>query len=79
YKPSVWTKNGIILGTVLVHGLIAGKWKYTRDGKGKIDIVVEAFGGEFEEHVRRELVGQVEEYARFLEVEVGEVTWEVIG
>ncbi|KAJ3044463.1 hypothetical protein HDV00_001890 [Rhizophlyctis rosea] len=75
YKPSVWTKNGLIIGTVLVDGQILGIWKYTKDGAGGMRVVVQNFES-FDEGMREDVERQVEEYAGVLGLVLEGIVWD---
>ncbi|MFI8083207.1 winged helix DNA-binding domain-containing protein [Kitasatospora sp. NPDC086009] len=43
YRPRVMTQNGIVLGTVLVDGLVAGSWQLTEGPAGERAVAVRPF------------------------------------
>ncbi|MFE7189350.1 winged helix DNA-binding domain-containing protein [Kitasatospora sp. NPDC057541] len=43
YRPRVMTQNGIVLGTLLVDGLVAGSWQLSEEGAGARSVTVRPF------------------------------------
>ncbi|MER7708803.1 winged helix DNA-binding domain-containing protein [Kitasatospora sp. NPDC097605] len=43
HRPRVMTQNGIVLGSVLVDGLVAGSWQLTGEGAGARSVTVRPF------------------------------------
>ncbi|MFF2658122.1 winged helix DNA-binding domain-containing protein [Kitasatospora sp. NPDC058032] len=43
YRPRVMTQNGIVLGTLLVDGLVAGSWQLSEQGAGARSVTVRPF------------------------------------
>ncbi|MET8702966.1 winged helix DNA-binding domain-containing protein [Kitasatospora sp. NPDC004723] len=43
YRPRVMTQNGIVLGTLLVDGLVAGSWQLSEEGTGARSVTVRPF------------------------------------
>ncbi|MFF8772286.1 winged helix DNA-binding domain-containing protein [Kitasatospora sp. NPDC015120] len=43
YRPRVMTRNGIVLGSVLVDGLVAGSWQLAGEGTGAPSVTVRPF------------------------------------
>ncbi|WP_380283291.1 winged helix DNA-binding domain-containing protein [Kitasatospora purpeofusca] len=43
YRPRVMTQNGIVLGSLLVDGLVAGSWQLAEQGPGERSVTVRPF------------------------------------
>ncbi|MFE2726534.1 winged helix DNA-binding domain-containing protein [Kitasatospora sp. NPDC059327] len=77
YRPRVMTPNGIVLGTLLVDGLVAGSWQLTEDRSGGSAVLVRPFAA-LGRGERREALAEAERVLAFAG-RGGEVRFEEAG
>ncbi|WP_053643768.1 winged helix DNA-binding domain-containing protein [Streptomyces sp. XY431] len=78
YRPRVMTQNGIVLGSLLVDGLVAGSWRLVEERSGARSLTVRPFGPPLDPSDRRAALAEAERVLAFAGGD-GEVRFEPAG
>ncbi|WP_328958362.1 winged helix DNA-binding domain-containing protein [Kitasatospora purpeofusca] len=78
YRPRVMTQNGLVLGTLLVDGLVAGSWRLAEERSGARSLTVRPFGPQLDPSDRRAALAEAERVLAFAGGD-GEVRFEAAG
>ncbi|MDY0813892.1 winged helix DNA-binding domain-containing protein [Kitasatospora purpeofusca] len=78
YRPRVMTQNGLVLGTLLLDGLVAGSWRLVEERSGARSLTVRPFGPPLDPSDRRAAVAEAERVLAFAGGD-GEVRFEAAG
>ncbi|MFF7588456.1 winged helix DNA-binding domain-containing protein [Kitasatospora purpeofusca] len=65
YRPRVMTQNGLVLGTLLVDGLVAGSWRLVEERSGAHSLTVRPFGPPLDASDRRAALAEAERVLAF--------------
>lgn len=76
YRPRVMTQNGLVLGSVLVDGLVAGSWRLVEERSGARSLTVRPFGAPLDPADRRAALAEAERVLAFAGGGDGEVRFE---
>ncbi|MFJ4090869.1 winged helix DNA-binding domain-containing protein [Kitasatospora sp. NPDC089913] len=78
YRPRVMTQNGMVLGSLLVDGLVAGSWRLAEERSGARSLTVRPFGAPLDPSDRRAALAEAERVLAFAGGD-GEVRFEAAG